>query len=274
MVQKHKLEGFVLRYAPTSVQRRSAEVGVILREPGAGAAGFAEVRFTNQWRQVLCVDPDADIELLEALEREIRQMLRDPQERELFVKRLGESFSGCIQADPVAVFATSSPAEELEKLAAMYLALPTAGRGRPSASGRAYVRKRMASEFERAGILELLMKDIPMAQYTGEGDPLRIDFAYRVKDTFKMFHAVSLKASVDQAIVLGLKYPKIEEGIRKMQGLESRLTAVLEDGVDRTRADVGYALATMEQNRVQVAYLAEMPQAAENARRELGQTSG
>ena len=34
-------------------------------------AGFAQVRFTRDWRNVLRLDPGADIELLQALERDI-----------------------------------------------------------------------------------------------------------------------------------------------------------------------------------------------------------
>jgi hypothetical protein len=36
-------------------------------EPGAD---FADVRFTRDWRRVRCLDPQADIEMLQALEND------------------------------------------------------------------------------------------------------------------------------------------------------------------------------------------------------------
>jgi hypothetical protein len=268
MAETHKIEGFVLRYAPQANRTCSVEIGLVVANP-AGPDAFAAVRFKKNWRDVLCVDPEADIELFEAMEREIGKILAQTEDRDKFLKRAREGFSGAIQIEPIAVMSARSPAEEFETLAEMYLKAPPKGRERVSTSGRMRVWKKMNSEFERAGILELMLRDIPMAQYTGEGDPLKIDFAYRVKDTLKMFHALSLKASVDQATLLALKYPVIERGLKEQQGIESRLTAVLEDGLERERADVGYALATLEMNRVRVAYIGEIAAIAEEAKADL-----
>ena len=52
-----------------------------------------------------------------------------------------------------------------------------------------------------------------MAPYTKTGDPLKFDFGYRIGEEIKLFHAVSLKAGVEQAIMLASRYPKIALGI-------------------------------------------------------------
>ena len=41
------------------------------------------MRFTRDWKRVRCLDPDVDVEMLEALEREIRErMLEGESSRE------------------------------------------------------------------------------------------------------------------------------------------------------------------------------------------------
>jgi len=48
------------------------------------------------------------------------------------------------------------------------------------------------------------------------------------------------------------------------------LTAVVEDGLDRGRNEVAFALEMMEESRIRVAETREMAGIAEVARRELG----
>ena len=74
MGRKKQLEFFLLRYVPDAVKDEFVNIGVVMVEAGAGTAGkrFADVRFTQDRRRVRCLDPQADEEMLEVLEREIR----------------------------------------------------------------------------------------------------------------------------------------------------------------------------------------------------------
>jgi hypothetical protein len=85
----------------------------------------------------------------------------------------------------------------------------------------------------------------------------------------KLFQAVSLKASVDAAVLLAARYPKIVPGMAKVTGTTPQLTAVIDDGLDRSAEAVQFALSMMEEERIQIAVAAEMPLIAEVARREL-----
>jgi hypothetical protein len=127
----------------------------------------------------------------------------------------------------------------------------------------------MSEAFVEAGVWDLILKDLPVASYTTAGDPLKIDFGYRVGGELKMFHAVSLKNSVDQAVLLAMKFPLLAAGISEKEKLDSRLTAVIDDHLDRQRADVEYAFGMMQRNKVEIASEAEIPQIAEKARQEL-----
>ncbi len=77
MADGRQLEFFLLRYVPNVVKDEFVNIGVVMVEPGAKGGGFAEVRFTRDWRRVRCLDPQADVEMLEALEREIRGQTDD-----------------------------------------------------------------------------------------------------------------------------------------------------------------------------------------------------
>ena len=60
---------------PDAVKDEFVNIGVVMIEAAVNGSAFADVRFRRDWRRVRCVDPDADIEMLEALERDIRSQL-------------------------------------------------------------------------------------------------------------------------------------------------------------------------------------------------------
>jgi hypothetical protein len=80
---------------------------------------------------------------------------------------------------------------------------------------------------------------------------------------------VSLKASVDAAVMLAARYPKIATVMAKVTDAAPSLTAVIDDDLDRGQENVRFALSMMEEERIRVAVAAEMPGIAEVARQEL-----
>src|SRR5579863_5194427 len=110
MADRRQLEFFLLRYVPDAVKDEFVNIGLVMVEPGANGGGFAEVRFTRDWRRVRCLDPQADVEMLEAMEREIRGQLRQTGDRELLMRRLEDSFSNLIQISPAKGCLAEDPA--------------------------------------------------------------------------------------------------------------------------------------------------------------------
>jgi hypothetical protein len=140
---------------------------------------------------------------------------------------------------------------------------------RPVSSERQRVLRGMRGGFEQAGVWAFLMKNIPTAPYTRAGDPFKFDFGYRIGSEIKFFHALSLKSNVEQAITLAVRYPTITKGIREVNQILPSLTVVVDDGVDRDQEPVQFAFSMMEEAKVRVAALAEMPRIAEAVRKEL-----
>src|ERR1700682_3195040 len=135
MAERKKLEFFLLRYVPDAVKDEFVNIGVVMVEPGGNGAGFAEVRFTRDWRRVRCLDPQADVEMLAALERDIRGQLGTTQDRAILLKRLEDSFSNVIQLSPAKGCLAEDPVAEIEKMALMYLEAGKGG-GKRGGGGR------------------------------------------------------------------------------------------------------------------------------------------
>jgi hypothetical protein len=265
MAAKRNLEFFLLRYVPDAVKDEFVNIGLVMIEPGANGAGFADVRFTRDWRRVRCLDPQADVEMLAALEREIRGQLGG--DRATLLRRLEDSFSNVIQLSPAKGCLAEDPARELDAMASMYLEAARVGASR-EASGRQRILEKMREAWEQAGVAKFL-NPVPVAAYTRAGDPFKFDFGYRVGGAIKLFHAVSLKASVDAAVMLAARYPKIAEGMVAKDAAAAALTAVVDDELDRNKDEIGFALGMMEENRIRVAAAAEMSGIAERVRVEL-----
>jgi hypothetical protein len=268
MPEKRQLEFFVLRYVPDAVKEEFVNIGVVMFEPGANGHGFADVRFTRDWRRVWCLDPQADIEMLEALERDIRWQIVDIHDRDMLIRKLQDSFSNTIQITAVKACQAEEPSAEIQYLARLYFEGPKPARPR-ILSGRERILEAMQDAFEQAGVWGSLDHGIRVSAYTMKSDNFAIDCGYKVGDTMKLFHAVSLKRSVDQAVNLAYRYPKIEARMPELMNANPLLTALVDDGLDRSDQQVGFALGMMEEARIKIAAVTEMPAIAEQARQGL-----
>ena len=262
-------EFFLVRYVPDPVKNEFVNIGVLLRE--AEHPEGAVVRFTKDWSRVRCVDPDADTAMLEALEAEVRRkLLEDGQP---VMKMLEDSFSNTLQiTEPKACLAESIPAE-LEQLMALYVETHKR-EGMVRRTGRAAIHARMRTEFERAGVWDLMRKRIAVASYTRPGDPLRIDCGYRPNRVIRMFHAVSLDGDSELSKVLAFSAPALIEGVRRVESAELQLTAVVEPMRERVEdeeesAQYRFAVETMEARKIRVLTTSDLDRLAETARNEL-----
>jgi len=267
--ERRACEFFLVRYVPDPVKNEFVNIGVLLRE--AGRPESAVLRFTKDWSRVRCVDPDADTAMLEALESEIRRrLLEDGQP---VMKVLEDSFSNLLQITPSKACLAESVPVELDQLMALHVET----RKRETAtrrSGRAAIHARMRTEFERAGVWDLLLKRIVAANYTRPGDPLRIDCGYRPNGIIRMFHAVSLEGDSELAKVLAFSAPALVEGVRRVENAELQLTAVVEPVRDRADdveqlAQYRFAVEAMEAQKIRVLTISDMGRVAETAKREL-----
>lgn len=260
----------LLRYVPDAVRNEFVHVGVILRE-----GGRTEVRLTHDWRRVRCLDPDADTNLLEAVEEDLRRRLSaDTDGRQK--KLLDESLSLNLQmTEPKAYLAESLPAG-IEELMRMYVDPPKRERSE-RVGGRAAIHTRMRAEFEQAGVWDLLRKRIAASAYTRPGDPLHIDAGYRPNGVIRMFHAVSFEPGLEMAKVLAFSAASLRAGVERVEKAELELTAFIEPAAKLGATDENpdrlalyrFGVETMEEHQIRVLTTSDMSRVAETARREL-----
>jgi len=268
MAEKRHLEFFLLRYVPDAVKGEFVNFGLVALGEGPNGAELIDVRFTRDWSRVLCLDPQADLEVLSALQKEIRQEIGRKKEDLTLLKKMEDSFSGVVQVSPVLPVLTELTAvAEIEEVARIFLETPKLSRRREPA-GRQKILQTMRDEFEKAGVLGLL-NAVPAEPYTKPGDPFEFDFGYRFGSEIKLFHAVSMRASVDSAVMLAARYPKIVPVMAQVTATTPMLTAVVEAELDRTRSEIGFALEMMAESGIRVATTGETAGIAEVARREL-----
>ncbi|HLK07343.1 MAG TPA: DUF3037 domain-containing protein [Candidatus Angelobacter sp.] len=267
MAEKVQCRFFILRYAPDAVKNEFINVGLVLLPP----AGGAQVRFTHDWSRVLCLDPDADVEMLQALENDLRNQLHEMNgDHDLILRRIQDSFSNAIQAsEPQACLASSAMAEA-DELARLYLERPRRRQQAREPGARVAIVARMRSEFEAVGVWPLMQEKIPISRYTRSGDPLKIDCGYSPNGTVKLFHAVTLNTDVNAAKVLAFSFPQLVQGIRKAENKEALLTAIVEDDLPSDDESVTFARETLEQNAIRIAPVSAMADIAKQAARELG----
>lgn len=267
MTERMQCRFFVLRYAPDAVKNEFINVGLVLLP----AAGGAQVRFTRDWQRVLCLDPDADVEMLQALENDLRNQLREMNgDRDLILRRIQDSFSNAIQPSEFQACLASSVVAEADELARLYLERPRRRQQTREPGARVAIVARMRSEFETAGVWPLMQEKIPVSRYTRSGDPLRIDCGYSPNGTVKLFHAVTLNTDVNAAKVLAFSFPQLAKGIRELEGKHALLTAVVDDNLPQEDDAVTFARETLEQNSIRIVPVGSMAAVAREAARELG----
>ena len=300
--QRRTCEFQLLRYVPDAVRNEYVHIGVMLREQGSPEP--VQVRFTRDWRRVRCLNPEADTALLEGMESELRKRFQEEPEGNL-MRLLTESLSLSVQmTEPKAYLAESLPAG-MEELMRLYVDPPSREKTQ-RLSGRAAIQAKMRTEFERAGVWELMRKRIAASEYTRPGDPLRIDAGYRPnglrhatdKDPslhpneqksrvgdpesvgtpfIRMFHAVSLEPGVEMAKVLAFSSAGLRAGVERVEKASLELTAVIEPAAKLGATDeeperlemYRFGVETMEEHQIRVLTTSDLGRVAETARREM-----
>jgi len=273
-------EFFLIRYVPDAVKGEYTNIGVLLRE--AGRDESARVRFTRDWTRVRCMDADAYIGLLEALEGEIDTRLRlGSADSKPVVAVIEDTFSNSIQMTEARACLAENMVTELELLMQLYVE-PLRVKQDRQRTGRAVIAGAMRKQFERAGVWALMRKRIAASMYTLPGDPMKIDCGYRPNGVIKMFHAVSLDGDLEAAKVLAYTAPRLRDGVTRVEGARLELTAVVEplralsvedevkhefedESVERYR----FGVETMESQRIRVLTMNDLARAAQTARIDL-----
>jgi hypothetical protein len=273
--ERVQCEFSLVRYVPDPVKNEFVNIGVLLRE---GTTEAAAVRFTKDWGRVRCIDPDADIEMLEAMETEMRRrLLEDGTETTPLMTTIRDSFSHQLQMTEPKACLAENVAAGMDELMQLYVE-PRRQKARQALSGRQAIVRSMRLQFEHARVWDLMQKRIAATAYTRPGDSLKIDCGYRPNGTIRMFHAVSLAGDVELAKVLAFSAPALRAGVTRVEKAELELTAIVEplrNGKGEVAVDEDhvqqyrFGVETMEAQQIRVLTVTDLERLAETAKREL-----
>jgi hypothetical protein len=268
VIDRVPCEFFLIRYVPDAVKGEYTNIGVLLRE--AGREQSTHVRFTRDWSRVRSMDADADIQLLEALESEIDERLRQgATDNKPIIGVMQDTFSNSIQMTEARACLAESVTAEMDLLMRLYVE-PMRVKQQRKRTGRAAIAAEMRSQFEQAGVWAMMRKSIAAAIYTQAGDPMKIDCGYRPNGVIKMFHAVWLEGDVEAAKVLAFTAPRLREGVARVEEAKLELTAVVEALLDDDNgARYRFGVETMQSQEIRVVTTNDLAHVAEAARIEL-----
>jgi hypothetical protein len=274
MRERKQCEFQLIRYVPDPVKNEFVNIGVLVRAEGEQSM----LRFTRDWGRVRCLDPDADTQMLEALEIEIGHRLRaQPSNHpKPIVALLEASLSNGLQITESKAYLAESFLAGLEDLMRRYVDTPRRERSQRR-SGRSALHAAMRTRFEEAGVWTLMRKQIAAATYTKPGDPLRIDCGYKPNGVVRMFQAISLESDADDAKLLAFSAFSLIAGVKRVDKADLELTAIVEpirqaDGDEPSEdriAQYRFGVEIMEEHTIRVLTSSDLPRIAETARREL-----
>ena len=268
MTELKKFEYFFLRYAPYPMMDDYVTFGVVMLEHAPN--GFAGVHFMENYERLRLLHPDADLDYFNFLKHDINEHLQAGMQPDELLARMHDCFGNAVKLSPYRECLAEDGASAMELLArgAIDLAIaPQTDRSEPR--GRRLILNKIQHIFDGEGIWDMVFKNVPVADYTYPGDPLKIDVSYRTHEAIKMIQAVSLKNKIDGAKALSFSYPQLVAGIQKKEGLDASLTVVVEDNLDRNVPHIAYAFGIMERTGITVAVATHLPILAEKARTEL-----
>ena len=277
MVQQRRCEFQLIRYVPDPVRNEFVNIGVLLR---ATEGGQSLLRFTRDWGRVRCLDPDADTQMLEALEIEVGQRLESQPANHPrpITAVLEESLSNGVQITESKAYLAETFLTGLEDLMGRYVDTPRRERSQRR-GGRASLHAAMRTRFEEAGVWNLMRKQIAIAPYTKPGDPLRIDCGYRSNGLLQMFQAISLETDADDAKLLSFSALALIDGVKRVEQAKLLLTAIVEplrqgeseseNLSDERITQYRFGVEIMEEHKIRVMTSSLLPGIDETARHEL-----
>jgi len=215
---------------------------------------------------VECFAPEIETEVFEQLEAAVRGGLKEARRREDLVRLLEERFGALFEVGPVKGLVAADPVAEMRVLMRDYLD-PMQPVERARRLGRLGIVGKMQDAFADAGVLGLMQRDIEMKEFTGENDPFRVDFGFRVGKSLRMFQGLALNRSREPAVTLAYRYARIQAGMRA-RNEEALLTAVIHEEAMREKGEVGFGIAMLRANEVEVRGVGEMAEIAERVLRE------
>jgi hypothetical protein len=119
MEKARRLKFVVLQYTPSVLKESFVNIAVLSYEVDTGS--FAHASFLDGWEPALRLDPNADVEMLDGLKKEIQGRWLNIERRQTLLRVLLDSFSNNVQISQERTCLTNNPEGEMRDLELRYL---------------------------------------------------------------------------------------------------------------------------------------------------------
>jgi hypothetical protein len=195
----------VLRYTPNLVRDEWVNIGILLEDPQSRRARARLIEEDSELIRVRRLHPSADEALLRALPADFEaQFAAAGDTARGWTEKLDGTLSNVLQFGPQKAVLAEDFDAELDRLYHDHVALPPRqGRGAVILeNSRAWIRAKLSDVFRRHKVLGNMQRGVKVESFTQPGDPMRLDYAYRVNGTRGYVQALSLGRDPAQAKVL------------------------------------------------------------------------
>jgi hypothetical protein len=206
----------VIRYMPNLVRDEWVNIGVLLLDSAGGRVLRRLVEEPAEIARVRRLHPAADEALLRGLPEELDAQLGAPGGTPVEqLARLEATLSNAVQLSPRKGLLAEDFEAELDRLYRDHVEPPRYRRDSEDLSTRNAIRTRANQVFRSAGIWPRLERRVNVAEFTFDGDPMRVDYAYRRNGTRGFVQALALGRDPGQAKVLAFTAQAIRARIPK-----------------------------------------------------------
>lgn len=210
---------WVVRYTPNLIRDEWLNIGVLLLDSGGRRLECRFLEEDAEFGRVRRLHPNSDEVVLRGLARHFQSVAGGAEDPGAYLAKLGETLSNVIALSSEHGVLAANFDEELDRLYQQHVAPPR----RPGALGRfvensrAWILGRVNDAFRAAGLAGQLERRVPVGDYTYQGDPLRLDYAYRRNGTRGFLHALSLERDAGQTKALAYTAERIR---RRLPSIE------------------------------------------------------
>jgi Protein of unknown function (DUF3037) len=207
----------VVRYQPNLVRDEWVNIGVLLLIPGEGSnPGRVRQRWLEEpadLTRLRRLHPSADEELLLRLPASFEQQFAGREmDAETILEKFDGTLSTAVQLAPRKGLFSPDPDAELDRLFREQVEpVREARRATAEVRSRGDVRYKAAEVFQSAKVLRFMQRGVRVSEYTKNGDPMRIDFAYRRNGTRGFVQSLALGRDPGQAKLLAYTAGAIRE---------------------------------------------------------------